>query len=233
MFPMQAQNLTVQVKGKVILGPLDLELPQGGITVILGPNGAGKTSLLKAFHGIMRLKKGHVSWQCTTQDAAKKQAFVFQTPTMLRRSVLENLCYPLQLRQTPKDQAHTMALSWAKRIKLQDQLNQPATRLSGGEQQKLALARALICGPQMLFLDEPTASLDGQTTRDIEQILVECAAANTTLLMSTHNIGQAKRLANRIIFLHHGRIECHMQSSAFFDAPPTLNTQKFIEGDIV
>lgn len=233
MFPLQARDLSVQFKGKTLIGPIDLDLPKGGITVVLGPNGAGKTSLLKALHGILRTRKGAVSWQIPMQEAAKRQSFVFQTPTMLRRSVMDNLVYPLRLGHMPKDAAAQTARIWAERIELTDRLHLPALRLSGGEKQKLALARALIGKPEMLFLDEPTASLDGKTTRDIERILQECATEGTTLMMSTHNIGQAKRLAEHVFFMYSGKIEAQGPAPAFFTTPPSEKSGKFIDGDIV
>jgi len=233
MFPLLAENLVVEFQGKHILGPINLQIHKGDIAVILGPNGSGKTSLLKALHGILKLKMGTLKWSCSKTESIGKQMFVFQTPIMLRRSVFENLTYPLLLRKTPKAQANHRAEQWLDRIDLRALMQVPATRLSGGEKQKLALARALITEPEMLFLDEPCASLDGKTTFEIEGLLQRCVANGTTIMMSTHDLGQAKRLAKNIYFLNKGTLESVQPAKTFFIKPLSQNASKFIVGDIV
>ena len=233
MFPLITENLVVKFEGKHILGPIDLKIDKGDIVVILGPNGSGKTSLLKALHGILKPKEGTVRWSCLKTESIRKQMFVFQTPIMLRRSVFENLTYPLLLRKISKEQANYQAARWLDRIDLRTSMQVPATRLSGGEKQKLALARALITEPEMLFLDEPCASLDGKTTYEIESLLQSCVANGTTIMMSTHDIGQAKRLAKNIYFLNKGILESIQPAKTFFIKPLSRNASKFIAGDIV
>ena len=233
MFPLIAENLVVEFQGKQILGPINLNINKGDIAVILGPNGSGKTSLLKALHGLLKLRLGTVRWSCLKAESIGKQMFVFQTPIMLRRSVFENLTYPLLLRKTPKAQANHRATQWLDRIDLTALMHVPATRLSGGEKQKLALARALITEPEMLFLDEPCASLDGKTTFEIESLLQNCVAGGTTIMMSTHDLGQAKRLAKNIYFLNKGTLESVQSAKTFFIKPLSQNASKFIAGDIV
>ena len=233
MFPLITENLVVKFEGKHILGPIDLKIDKGDIAVILGPNGSGKTSLLKALHGILKPKVGTVRWSCLETESIRKQMFVFQTPIMLRRSVFENLTYPLLLRKISKEQANYQAARWLDRIDLRTSMQVPATRLSGGEKQKLALARALITEPEMLFLDEPCASLDGKTTFEIEGLLQGCVADGTTIMMSTHDLGQAKRLAKNIYFLNKGILESIQPAKTFFIKPLSRNASKFIAGDIV
>ena len=233
MFPLIAENLVVEFQGKRILGPIDLKIDKGDIAVVLGPNGSGKTSLLKALHGILKLKLGTVRWSCLKTEGIGKQMFVFQTPIMLRRSVLENLTYPLLLRKIPKAEAKRRATEWLDKIDLSASTQVPATRISGGEKQKLALARALITEPEMLFLDEPCASLDGKTTNEIENILQNCVDNGTTIMMSTHDIGQAKRLAKNIYFLNKGKLESIQAAKTFFVQPSSHNASKFIAGDIL
>ena len=233
MFPLITENLVVKFEGKHILGPIDLKIDKGDIAVILGPNGSGKTSLLKALHGILKPNEGTVRWSCLKTESIRKQMFVFQTPIMLRRSVFENLTYPLLLRKISKEQANYQAARWLDRIDLRTSMQVPATRLSGGEKQKLALARALITEPEMLFLDEPCASLDGKTTYEIESLLQSCVANGTTIMMSTHDIGQAKRLAKNIYFLNKGILESIQPAKTFFIKPLSRNASKFIAGDIV
>ena len=233
MFPLITENLVVKFEGKHILGPIDLKIDKGDIAVILGPNGSGKTSLLKALHGILKPKEGTIRWSCLKTESIRKQMFVFQTPIMLRRSVFENLTYPLLLRKISKEQANYQAARWLDRIDLRTSMQVPTTRLSGGEKQKLALARALITEPEMLFLDEPCASLDGKTTYEIESLLQSCVANGTTIMMSTHDIGQAKRLAKNIYFLNKGILESIQPAKTFFIKPLSRNASKFIAGDIV
>ncbi len=233
MFPLIAENLVVEFKGQRILGPIGLKLVKGDIAVILGPNGSGKTTLLKSLHGIIKIKHGAVSWSCPKSESMAKQMFVFQSPVMLRRSVFENLTYPLTLCKTPKAEINRLADEWLSRISLKEVIHVAATRLSGGEKQKLALARALITKPEMLFLDEPTASLDGKTTLEIEKLLQNSAENGTTIMMSTHDIGQAKRLAKNILFLNKGKLESTQPAQIFFREPISNNARKFIAGDIV
>jgi tungstate transport system ATP-binding protein len=233
MFPLIAENLVVEFKGQRILGPIGLKLVKGDIAVILGPNGSGKTTLLKSLHGIIKIKHGAISWSCPKSESMAKQMFVFQSPVMLRRSVFENLTYPLTLCKTPKAEINRLADEWLSKISLKEVIHVAATRLSGGEKQKLALARALITKPEMLFLDEPTASLDGKTTLEIEKLLQNSAENGTTIMMSTHDIGQAKRLAKNILFLNKGKLESTQPAQIFFREPISNNARKFIAGEIV
>jgi tungstate transport system ATP-binding protein len=233
MFPMTACDLSVKVRQKHIIGPISLTISEGGITVLIGPNGAGKTTLLKALHGIIRLDNGQVKFATPAKTAQNQQSFVFQAPIMLRRSVLENLAYPLMVNGQDKQSATETARTWATKIGLSAHMDRPAPFLSGGEKQKIALARALITSPKLLFLDEPTTSLDGAATVEIEALLSEAQTLGTTIIMSTHNIGQARRMANRVLFMKDGQIEAHSTADTFFDTPPTQAAQKFIAGDIV
>jgi tungstate transport system ATP-binding protein len=233
LFPMTMVQAQTSWRGKVLVGPIDATLEGQGATVIIGPNGSGKTTLLRLMHGTARLTGGEINWACGLEQARHHQGFVFQRPVMLRRSVLDNIAYPLLIRGMAKSRAHAMAADWADRIGLGDALDRPATVLSGGEQQKLAIARALITGPQVLFLDEPTASLDGQAKREIEQILLQERAKGTRLLMSTHDLGQARRLADDVMFLLHGRIHERGNASAFLGRPETHQARAFLKGDIV
>lgn len=233
LFPLTVAGALVRRRGKAILGPVDLCLEDTGVTIVIGPNGAGKTTLLKALHGIERLSAGRVAWACGRDVALRRQAFVFQSPVMLRRTVLDNLAYPLRLDGVDRRAAAARAADWAARIGLGDALLRPAPRLSGGERQKLALARALIRRPEVLFLDEPCASLDGRATREIEEILRAAVAADTRLIMSTHDMGQARRLAGQVLFLLGGRLHERGAAAAFFTAPQTPQARAFLKGDIV
>ncbi|WP_282091965.1 ATP-binding cassette domain-containing protein [Epibacterium ulvae] len=233
VLPISAKGATARRRSKVLVGPVDLTIEGAGITIVMGPNGAGKTSLLKLLHGIERLRGGHLHYGCALAEARAKQAFVFQTPVMMRRSVVENIAYPLRLAGIKRADARMRAYTWATRIGLGEAAERAALGLSGGERQKLALARALIRAPEVLFLDEPCAALDGRATREIEALLSEAVAAGTRLIMSTHDMGQARRLADEVVFLHKGRIEEATTATTFFERPASEAAQAFVRGDIV
>jgi tungstate transport system ATP-binding protein len=230
LFPLTLQDVTVRRQGKRIIGPVDLVLDPQGPTIVIGPNGSGKTTLLRVLHGIERINGGSVTW--TTEDTSK-QAFVFQSPIVMRRSVAENLAYPLRLVKTPAAQIRETVGYWLDRIGLASVQNSPATRLSGGERQKLAIARALVRKPDVLFLDEPCANLDGHATREIEALLQEIAASGTHLVMATHDMGQARRLAHDLVFMLDGRIHETGPATTKFAAPQTEALAAFLRGDIV
>lgn len=221
-------DLAVHRAGRCVLGPLNARVHTQGITVVLGPNGAGKTTLLRALFGLVTPSTG----QAALPDGIRK-AFVFQRPTLLKRSVVANAAYPLQLMGRPRAEAQNAARTKLQDAGLGDKLAQEAQGLSAGEAQKLALVRAMITDPDLVFLDEPTAHLDGHSTQAIEAILTDAKNAGAGLLMATHDLGQARRLADRVLFLAQGRICEHTDRRAFFDAPQSTEAAAFIRGDIV
>lgn len=233
ILPLRLSGASVRRKGKVIIGPVDYELGSGGATVVIGPNGAGKTTLLRMMHGMERLASGSVEWAVPERHAREKQAFVFQIPVMMRRTVLENVAYPLRLKGVSKRHAEARAGAWLERIGLAEAAGRQAPVLSGGERQKLALARALIRKPQILFLDEPCASLDGRATREIETILQQARADGIRIVMSTHDMGQARRLATEMVFVHRGALRETGAAESFFGQPVTPEARAFLRGDIV
>ncbi|MEM7213500.1 MAG: ATP-binding cassette domain-containing protein [Pseudomonadota bacterium] len=233
LLPLNVSNASVTRQGQRLLGPVDLTLDGEGLTIVLGPNGAGKTTLLRLIHGLERSRKGSVAWSAPEADARRGQAFVFQTPIMMRRSVLECLVYPLRLSGISREAARTRAREAASRVGLNEVLDLPAQQISGGEKQKLAIARALIQSPQVLLLDEPTSNLDGRSTREIEEILHSARTVGTRILMSTHDLGQARRLADEVIFLARGALLEHRPADRFFSAPETDEARAFLEGRII
>lgn len=233
LFPLQVRGAVTKRRGKQLVGPIDLDWDGKGTCVVVGPNGSGKTSLLHLLHGLARLNEGQIQWACDLQTARNAQSFVFQRPVMLRRSVGDNLCYPLRMRGISRRAAWEKAEFWAKRVGLEKLLDNPAVVLSGGEQQKLALARALIGSPSVVFLDEPCASLDGQATREIESILRQSASDGTRFILSTHDLGQARRLADEVLFMLQGRIHESGPADTFFADPKTDQVRAFLQGEIV
>ena len=233
MFPLRVTDVKINIKSKRLIGPINLEIEQNGISILLGANGSGKTTLLEALHGLRKLSAGKVEWNISNSQAAAEQAFVFQSPIMLRRTVAENLAFPLKVRRLSKLTTTTEVMMWAKKIGLEDKIKQQAVLLSGGEMQAIAVARALITKPKMLFLDEPTASLDGATKKAIEDILLSASRNGTKILMSTHDLGQLKRLAKDIIFLHNGIVEAHCSKEESLTKPASKAAKQFLAGDIV
>jgi len=233
LFPLVVTDAATQRRGKRLVGPVSLTLQGESCVVVIGPNGSGKTTLLRLLHGAARLTEGSIAWACGLDAAREQQSFVFQRPIVLRRSVMENIIYPLRMRGVAKKAALGQGAVWAERVGLQDMLERPATVLSGGEQQKLALARALITEPGVVFLDEPCAALDGRAMREIEEILQDVKASGTKLILATHDMGQARRLADRVVFLLNGRVQETGAAAPFFDGPETEQAAAFLRGDIV
>lgn len=233
VLPLAIAGASVHRGGARLIGPVDLRVEGRGATAVIGPNGSGKTTLLRLMHGLSRASSGRADWAVPEAAARGARAFVFQRPVMLRRSVLANLAYPLRLAGAGRAEARAAALAAAERFDLSPLLAQPAPSLSGGEMQRLALARALIGAPEVLLADEPAASLDGRATRWIEDHLAREVAAGTRLVIATHDMGQARRLASEVVFLLHGRVHEAGPAAAFFAGPRTPEAAAFLRGDIV
>jgi tungstate transport system ATP-binding protein len=233
ILPLRAENIRVARGGKTLLGPLSLEITGEGVTIVLGPNGSGKTTLLRALHGLERLREGAVRWAVPEPETRSQQAFVFQAPILMRRSVVDSIAYPLLLDGLRNDEARDRAADAAEAVGLGDRLALQAMDLSGGEKQKLAIARALVRRPQILFLDEPCANLDGRATRDIEAILAKVREQGTRIVMSTHKVGQARRMADEAVFLFDGRMIDGGKASDFFDNPQTPEARAHLQGDLL
>jgi tungstate transport system ATP-binding protein len=208
-----------------IIKPLSLELAAGPSTIILGANGAGKSVLMRLMHGLLQPNTGTISW-----SSAGRQAMVFQRPVMLRRSALANVAYALEVSGTA--QAEKIAMEALEEVGLAHVARRPARVLSGGEQQRLALARAWALHPEVLFLDEPTANLDPGATREIETLIKAFDAAGTKIVMSTHSLGQARRLGDEVIFLHQGRLAERAPIDRFFPQPASLEAAAFVKGEV-
>jgi len=213
---------------RAIIEPLTLELGAGPSTVILGANGAGKSVLMRLMHGLLAPTEGRISW--SSEDPRRHQAMVFQRPVMLRRSALANVAYALKLAGVAD--ANRCAMAALEEVGLAHLAHRSARVLSGGEQQRLALARAWALHPEVLFLDEPTASLDPTATREIESLIRAFDAAGTKVVMATHNLGQARRLGDEVLFLHQGRLVERAQVGQFFAKPASAEAAAFIKGEL-
>lgn len=214
-----------------ILDGVDLVLSAGEPTVLMGPNGSGKSSLLRLAMGLVRPSAGHISFAGRASPPAGTRAIVFQKPVMLRRTAAANVHFALRAAGSPASAERvTELLELARIAPLADR---PARRLSSGEQQRLALARAMARRPDVLFLDEPTASLDPAATRMVEEIVTAVAERGIKVVMSTHDIGQARRIAGDIVFMAGGRIVETAPAARFFSSPATEAARRFLSGDLV
>jgi tungstate transport system ATP-binding protein len=216
-----------------ILDQISLRLEAGPPTVLIGPNGAGKTTLLRAAMGLIPATSGLITWGGREFSPPTRRAIMFQRPAMLRRSVAGNIRYALAAAKVPRAQRNTRVAELMGDVRLAGLERRPARRLSGGEQQRLALARAFARDPAVLFLDEPTASLDPAATKAIEDIVHTIAARGVKVVMSTHDLGQAKRVAGDVVLLHRGRLIENSTADKFFAAPCTDEAKKFIAGELL
>lgn len=233
ILPVKLQSAAVRKGQKNIIGPIDLSMGGSGCSVLIGPNGAGKTTFLRLLHGLERATSGAVNWSARKSEVYRRQSFVFQSPVVLRRSGIENIAYPLYVRGVTRKVARIEAEKWIDEIGLGEAGRYDANVLSGGEKQKLAMARALITQPEVLFLDEPTANLDGASTLEIERLIISAREQGMRIIMATHDFGQARRLADEILFMYRGKIHERCSTEDFFEEPRTQEAQKFIRGDLL
>ena len=234
ILPLVAQDLSYEVAGRRIVDRVSFEIGPGPCTVILGPNGAGKTLTLRLCHGLLRPTRGRVEWRGAGRgDAAREQAMVFQRPVLLRRSVAANVDYALRLRGLSRSQRRDRVAEALDHTGLAELAGRSALSLSVGEQQRLALARAWALRPQVLFLDEPTASLDPGATGAVEATMQAIGASGTKLVMTTHDLGQARRLGDEVLFLYQGRLLEQSSSEAFFEQPSSPEAKAFLRGELL
>lgn len=236
LLPLVLDQVGFGAGGQTLIADISLTVETGSPTVILGPNGAGKSLLLRLMHGLLQPSSGRVRWlgpAAQNPDTVRfGQAMVFQKPVLLRRSVLANVAFPLKLRGLGSTARNDRAAAALERVGLTALAQRPARVLSGGEQQRLALARAWALRPQILFLDEPTASLDPAATRQVEEIVEGFARDGTKVVMTTHDLGQAKRLAGDVIFLHNGMVTELTPATDFFTSPRSKAARAFLDGEL-
>jgi tungstate transport system ATP-binding protein len=223
--PLHFDRVSLTLGGVDAIKDLTLTLAGTAPTVLLGPNGAGKTTLLRLAMGLAAPTSGQITWGALTTPPPRV-AIMFQRPVMLRRTAKANIDYVLQSRDQSAD-------ALLRSVGLAHVADRPARKLSGGEQQRLALARALARNPEILLLDEPTASLDPAATKAVEDILRDVAKSGVKIVMSTHDIGQARRIADDVVFLAKGRAIEHAPAAKFFSTPASRESTAFLKGELV
>ncbi len=221
------RDVSVRFGAVQALRQVSISVARGELVALVGPNGSGKTTLLRAMHGLLRMEGTR-----TIGPQAQRQAMVFQRPFMMRLSVRNNLRLALWLSGVPRAQWNERCAAALARVALQGLEERPARALSGGQQQRLAIARAWAVQPTLLFLDEPTASLDPTAKKEVEALLAGFAADGMTLVMSTHNLGQAKRLASRVVYLEDGEIHADLPTAQFFDGALQGRARQFVKGEM-
>lgn len=234
ILPLAVDGLVFEAGGRRLIDGVSLELPRGGLTAVLGPNGAGKSLLLRLCHGLLVPTGGTVRWagEAGMGGGTRRHAMVFQKPVMLRRSARANVVHALAASGVAGGERHERADQALERFGLSGLAGRPARLMSGGEQQRLAIARAWALRPEVLFLDEPTSQLDPGVTRQIEQMLSALVAEGVTLVMATHDLGQARRLADRVLFLDRGRLVEDRSAESFFARPSSQAARAFLAGDL-
>ena len=230
--PIKIKDLSILLNGSFVLKNINCQINDKSITAILGPNGAGKSLLLQTINGLVTVVNGEITYNLKQLDnnIRKQQAMVFQNPTLLRRTVLGNMEF---VNSINKNTNMLGVKSILKKVGLEDFNNKPARLLSGGEKQRLSLARALLIQPKLLLLDEPTANLDPYSLKLIEDIILEENNNGTTIILTTHDMSQAKRLASNIIFINKGRVIEQNSSKDFFIKPKSIEAKKYINGEIL
>jgi tungstate transport system ATP-binding protein len=235
ILPIRGASLVFERGGRRLLDHIDIEIGGGGTLVLIGPNGAGKSLLARVLAGLVAPTAGQLTWAGHPPDRrrAPKIGFVFQRPVLLRRSALANVEYALAIAGVARPVRAERALCALERARLAHLAHAPARVLSGGEQQLLAIARALATGPEILILDEPTSHLDPAATTAVEDMIRAVRLEGVRVVLITHDLGQLRRLADEVVFLHHGRIFERTPGEVFFAQPTTAEAQAFLQGDIV
>ena len=230
---LRLENAVVAKGGERVIGPLTVSVRSAGPTVILGANGAGKSQFLRLIHGLSKPDQGAVAWgERTAAEARADQGFVFQAPQIMRRSVWANVEFPLIARGWPKAMRAARTAEALERARLADKAASPAAALSGGERQRMALARAWVTSPRALLLDEPCASLDPASTAEFERFLTSLRDDGVKLFLATHDLAQAQRLAEDILFFEAGRLIEHSPADRFFAWPASEAAQRYLNGEI-
>lgn len=232
--PLELRSVSYTVNGHVLLRNISHTLHPGVRTIVLGPNGAGKSLLLRLCHGLLAPSSGSVQWKGPSAEHARwRQAMVFQRPVLLRRSVAANIAYALHLRGFSRHERARRVRQALELTGLAALAHRSARVLSGGEQQRTALARAWALQPEVLFLDEPTSNLDPAATRAVEEVIQMFRRAGTKIVMTTHDLGQARRLADEVLFLNRGQLLEYRPAADFFAEPRSADARAFLRGELL
>lgn len=234
ILPLAVEGLGFAAGGKTLLSEVSFDVAPGRRVVLMGPNGAGKSLTLRLCHGLERPSAGRVLWQgARAAEAGMHQAMVFQRPILLRRSARANIDYALSVRGVARGEREGRIRAALAQVGIDALADRAARVLSGGERQLLALARAAALRPEVLFLDEPTASLAPAAARRVEAAIQAIHAAGATIVMTTHDLGQARRLADEVLFLHEGRLVERGPAAEFFAAPRSAEAQAYVKGELL
>jgi tungstate transport system ATP-binding protein len=233
ILPLRVEGLCYAVHGRTLLDGLSFQIQAHRRTVVMGPNGAGKSLTLRLCHGLIQPTSGRIEWNGLAQaETSKAHAMVFQRPVLLRRSALANLTHALSLSSTPRSARPARGREALERYGLSALAPRPARVLSIGEQQRLAMARAWAMNPQVMFMDEPTAALDPAAKRAVEAMAEAFHAEGMTIVLATHDLAQARRLADDVLFLHNGRLLEHTPAAEFFERPRSEAARSFLKGEL-
>lgn len=235
LLPLEAAGVHLRLGGTPVLDGLDLHLAASTRSVLVGPNGAGKSMALRVLHGLIPPDAGTVHWAGRPPDRAlrRHQAMVFQRPVMLHRSAAANIAYALRVHGVPWRERRARVRAELDMAGLSHLARRPAPALSGGEQQRLAIARAWATRPAVMLLDEPTANLDPAAAHAVESLIAEIHASGAKIVLTTHDMAQAKRLGEDVLFMHRGRLVEHTPAETFFTAPRSENARAFAEGRLL
>jgi tungstate transport system ATP-binding protein len=240
LLPLSFEGVGYAVRGQELLCDLNFQLEAGSTTVVLGPNGAGKSLTLRLAHGLLAPTSGRVRWANGQAEGPPRpqagqvgHAMVFERPVLLRRSARANVEYALAVAGRPRPERRDRADAFLERTGLSALAERPARALSAGEQQRLALARAWALEPEVLFLDEPTAALDPSATRQVEELIARVSEDGAKVVMTTHDLGQARRLADEVLFLHRGSLRERSAAEPFFAGPRSREASAFLKGELV
>jgi tungstate transport system ATP-binding protein len=231
MFPIHIKQLRFTPNGRPVLAGIDLNLGGEGISVILGPNGSGKSVLIRILAGLERPDGGSITWKGNGSPTGQI-AVVFQHPLLLRSSVAANVALGLKPKGLSRSEVNNRVGEMLARVGLTHRAADSARLLSGGERQRLTLARAWAVRPRLLLLDEPTAALDPTATGVVEQLVREIRTDGAKIVMTTHNLGQAMRISDDIVFIEAGRVREHTSSARFFSRPKSQEARLFIKGEL-
>lgn len=231
--PVVIERASFVAGGMTVLNRVSAMIEPGAPTLVVGPNGAGKSTLLRLCMGLTKPTEGRITWGGRDDVRPVRRAFVFQRPVMLRRTAAQNVAYSLAQAGVPRHERAARMSRLLEQVGLSALAMRPARRLSGGEQQRLALARALARDPELLLLDEPTASLDPAATRAVEEIVRAAAQSGIKVLMASHDLGQVRRLAGDVLFLVRGTVREHVAAEIFLNTPSTPEAAAFLRGDLV